>query len=232
MLPVYPATEGLSHQQSSARWSSGTSTRSSRSSDDVLPAALRRATLGLPTLAEALRAVHGPSTAAEAELGRRRLAFDELFDLQLMLVRARTLAKRQRSGMAFEVRRDLTTRLRESLPWTLTGDQQQALREIAADMTAPERMHRLLMGDVGTGKTVVALFAMLLARGERLPGGADGADRAAGRAARAPRSSGCSRHSASGPSCCSGRHDRGREAGGPRAARLGAGAARGRAPMR
>ena len=65
--------------------------------------------------------------------------------------------------MAFTVRRDLTTRLREALPWELTDDQQRALREITADMTAPERMHRLLMGDVGTGKTVVALFAMLLA---------------------------------------------------------------------
>ena len=65
--------------------------------------------------------------------------------------------------MAFTVRRDLTTRLRESLPWELTDDQHRALREITADMVASDRMHRLLMGDVGTGKTVVALFAMLLA---------------------------------------------------------------------
>ncbi len=61
------------------------------------------------------------------------------------------------------MKRDLTTRLRASLPWELTDDQQQALREITGDMTSPDRMHRLLMGDVGTGKTVVALFAMLLA---------------------------------------------------------------------
>jgi ATP-dependent DNA helicase RecG len=73
------------------------------------------------------------------------------------------VAKRSRSGVAFVVRRDLTTKLRETLPWPLTEDQQRALREITGDMTAPERMHRLLMGDVGTGKTVVALFAMLLA---------------------------------------------------------------------
>ncbi|HZA98099.1 MAG TPA: ATP-dependent DNA helicase RecG, partial [Gemmatimonadales bacterium] len=95
--------------------------------------------------------------------GRRRLAFDELFDLQLMLIRARAVAKRHRSGVAFTLKRDLTTRLKESLPWELTGDQQHALKEIVGDMTAPDRMHRLLMGDVGTGKTVVALFAMLLA---------------------------------------------------------------------
>ena len=80
-----------------------------------------------------------------------------------MLIRARAVAKRHRSGVAFTVKRQLTTQLKQQLPWELTGDQQQALREITADMTAPERMHRLLMGDVGTGKTVVALFAMLLA---------------------------------------------------------------------
>jgi ATP-dependent DNA helicase RecG len=73
------------------------------------------------------------------------------------------VAKRHRSGVAFTVKRQLTTKLKQHLPWELTGDQQQALREITADMTAPDRMHRLLMGDVGTGKTVVALFAMLLA---------------------------------------------------------------------
>src|SRR5205814_3050865 len=59
--------------------------------------------------------------------------------------------------------RALTTSLKEHLTFELTGDQRQAVREITDDMTAPLRMHRLLMGDVGTGKTVVALFAMLLA---------------------------------------------------------------------
>jgi ATP-dependent DNA helicase RecG len=59
--------------------------------------------------------------------------------------------------------RTYTRQLAESLPWPLTADQTRAIREITADMTASERMHRLLMGDVGTGKTVVALFAMLLA---------------------------------------------------------------------
>jgi ATP-dependent DNA helicase RecG len=161
VLPVYPATEGLSHKVIRSlveRHLDGLIALS----DDVLPDAVRRS-LELPTLPDALRAVHRPATAAEAELGRRRLAFDELLDLQLMLIRARTVAKRSRTGVAFVVRRDLTTRLRESLPWQLTEDQHRALREITGDMTAPDRMHRLLMGDVGTGKTVVSLFAMLLA---------------------------------------------------------------------
>jgi ATP-dependent DNA helicase RecG len=161
VLPVYPATEGLSHKVVRSlieRHLDGLIALS----EDVLPDALRRS-LELPALPDALRAVHRPATAAEAELGRRRLAFDELLDLQLMLIRARAVAKRHRSGVAFAVKRDLTTRLKTSLPWELTDDQQRALREITADMTAPDRMHRLLMGDVGTGKTVVALFAMLLA---------------------------------------------------------------------
>jgi ATP-dependent DNA helicase RecG len=161
VLPVYPATEGLSHKVIRGLIERHLDDLIALS-DDVLPAAVRRS-LDLPALPDALRAVHRPATAAEAELGRRRLAFDELLDLQLMLIRARTVAKRSRSGVAFTVRRDLTTRLRESLPWELTDDQHRALREITGDMTAPERMHRLLMGDVGTGKTVVALFAMLLA---------------------------------------------------------------------
>jgi len=161
VLPVYPATEGLSHKVIRSLIDRHLDALIPLA-EDVLPAALP-ASLRLPSLPEALQAVHRPRTLEEAERGRRRLAFDELFDLQLMLIRARVVAKRHRSGVAFTLKRDLTTRLRESLPWELTGDQQRALREITGDMTSPDRMHRLLMGDVGTGKTVVALFAMLLA---------------------------------------------------------------------
>lgn len=161
VLPVYPATEGLSHKVIRGLVDRHLEALIA-ASPDIIPEPVRLAA-GLPALADAFRMVHRPETVGEAEQGRRRLAFDELLDLQLMLVRARAIAKRARSGVAFAVRRELTTRLRESLPWPLTRDQQQALREITADMTAPERMHRLLMGDVGTGKTVVALFAMLLA---------------------------------------------------------------------
>ena len=161
VLPVYPATEGLSHKVIR-----GLIDRHLEAlialCREILPEALRRR-FELPTLPDALRAVHRPATIAEAERGRRRLALDELLDLQIMLGRARHLAKRGRIGVQFEVKRKLTTALREALPWTLTGDQRQSLREITADMTAPDRMHRLLMGDVGSGKTVVALFAMLLA---------------------------------------------------------------------
>lgn len=161
VLPVYPATEGLSHKIIRSLIERHLDALIALS-DDVLPEALRVG-LGLPALSEALRAVHRPGSLDEAEQGRRRLAFDELLDLQLMLIRARAVAKRHRSGVAFTIKRELTSRLKQSLPWDLTDDQQRAIREITGDMTAPERMHRLLMGDVGTGKTVVALFAMLLA---------------------------------------------------------------------
>ncbi len=162
VLPVYPATEGLSHKV--------IRTLIERHLDQLIPLAEEamppgiRERLALPSVAEALDAVHRPRSAEAAELGRRRLAFDELFDLQLMLTRARLLAKRERgSGVAFVLKKELTSRLRGALPWTLTADQVQAIREVTGDMTASRRMHRLLMGDVGTGKTVVALFAMLLA---------------------------------------------------------------------
>src|SRR5207249_4323668 len=124
---------------------------------DPHPDALR-ARVGLAPLRDALAAVHRPATLEDAERGRRRLAFDEFFDQQLVQARARFLAKRARAGIRFALKRELTTRLKETLPFELTGDQKRAVREITDDMTAPERMHRLLMGDVGTGKTVVALF--------------------------------------------------------------------------
>ena len=161
VLPVYRATEGLSHKVIRGLIDRHLGAMVS-AMQDPLPEDLRQR-LELPPLVESLRAVHQPASIGEAELGRRRLAFDELLDLQLMLTRARLLAKRRRSGTPFTLHHTYTTRLAESLPWPLTADQKRALREITADMTAPERMHRLLMGDVGTGKTVVALFAMLLA---------------------------------------------------------------------
>jgi ATP-dependent DNA helicase RecG len=161
VLAVYPATEGLSNRQIRGLLDEHLKALLPLATDP-LPRAQREA-LALPPLAEALTQVHRPRSLEDAEAGRRRLAFDELFDQQLVHARARHLAKRARVGLRFELRRELTTRLKETLPFELTADQRQAIREIMDDMTAPIRMHRLLMGDVGTGKTVVALFAMLLA---------------------------------------------------------------------
>jgi ATP-dependent DNA helicase RecG len=161
VLPVYPATEGLTHRQIRALVHQHLDALLALVVDPH-PKLLRQA-VELPDLKTALAAVHRPASVADAERGRQRLAFDELLDQQLVQARARLLAKRARAGIRFELKKELTTRLKEHLPFELTADQRRAVREIAEDMTAPLRMHRLLMGDVGTGKTVVALFAMLLA---------------------------------------------------------------------
>ena len=161
VLPVYPATEGLTHRQIRALVQQHLNELLPLVTDPHPPAF--RATHHLIELRPALELTHRPKKVEDAELGRRRLAFDELFDQQLVQARARHLAKRSRAGIRFTLKRELTTRLKEHLPFELTGDQRHAVREITDDMTAPLRMHRLLMGDVGTGKTVVALFAMLLA---------------------------------------------------------------------
>jgi ATP-dependent DNA helicase RecG len=129
---------------------------------DPLPAAVI-ASAGVPPLAEALRLVHRPGSVKEAERGRARLAFEELFCVQLLHRRANQLERSDRSGITFVNRRKLTTALKSALPFTLTSAQVRVLREIVADMTSGRRMHRLLQGDVGSGKTIVALFAALVA---------------------------------------------------------------------
>jgi ATP-dependent DNA helicase RecG len=173
VIPVYPATEGLSHRVI-RRVVQENLDLMLATVEDVLPAALRQAAHVVP-LGDAFERLHRPRPAPTRhslaaplpvgswEEGRRRLAFDELFDLQLVVARARFLATHATRGTTFENRRELTTGLKQSLPFELTAGQKQAVREIIGDMTSPRRMHRLLMGDVGSGKTVVALFAMLLA---------------------------------------------------------------------
>ena len=129
--------------------------------EDPLTPEARRC-LGLPTLADALRALHRPSSMAEKDEARRRLAFDELFLLQLQKARLRARAA-ERPGIAFVRTNRLIKPLHDALPFALTGAQARVLREIYADMTSSKRMNRMLQGDVGSGKTLVALFAMLLA---------------------------------------------------------------------
>ena len=117
----------------------------------------------LPSLPQAFAWLHRPQSLREAEQGRRRLAYDELFFLQLVQAQARRLATETQPGIPHGRTNALIRPLHESLPFTLTEAQARALREISADMQSERRMNRLLQGDVGSGKTVVALFAMLLA---------------------------------------------------------------------
>jgi ATP-dependent DNA helicase RecG len=117
----------------------------------------------LPSLSRALTWIHRPQSIAQAGEGRRRLAFDELFFLQLVQAQARRRATELEPGIQHVRTNELIRPLHEALPFALTEAQARALREIYADMQAPARMSRLLQGDVGSGKTIVALFAMLLA---------------------------------------------------------------------
>lgn len=161
VLAVYPATDGLS-------------ARVLRSLvlqhldallplvKDALPPEVQRAG-GVLSLAQALRQMHRPESLKQALEGRARLAFEELLLVQLLHRRANKLARALRAGTPFENKRLLTKRLRESLSFKLTGAQVRAVREIFKDMSDARRMHRLLQGDVGSGKTVVALFAALMA---------------------------------------------------------------------
>jgi len=121
-----------------------------------------RERLGLPGLQEAFRRLHRPRTLDETEAGRRRLAFDELFFLQLVQALARHRETEVEPGIVHTRTNELIRPLHESLPFELTGAQARVLREIYGDMASPRRMNRFLQGDVGAGKTLVALFAMLL----------------------------------------------------------------------
>jgi len=161
VLSVYPATEGLSFKQIRAIIDAHLDGLISQVVE-YLPADVL-ATSGVRGIASALKSVHRPTSLADAMAGRSRLAFEELFFVQLLQQRAKELTRTHRVGIQFVNRRALTTKLRESLPFQLTGAQVRTIREIFADMTSDRRMQRLLQGDVGSGKTIVALFAALLA---------------------------------------------------------------------
>ncbi|HZF68655.1 MAG TPA: ATP-dependent DNA helicase RecG [Gemmatirosa sp.] len=161
VLSVYPATEGLGFKQIRALVDAHLELLLPQVTE-YLPAAMLRAA-GVPPLPQALRMVHRPTSIAEAMEGRARLAYEELLCVHILHRRANALARDKRDGIAFVNRKELTTRLRETLSFELTGAQTRALREIVQDMTSDRRMHRLLQGDVGSGKTIVALFAALLA---------------------------------------------------------------------
>jgi ATP-dependent DNA helicase RecG len=161
VLSVYPATEGLSFKVIRSIIDAHLDALLALV-DEYLPrGVVSRA--GVPFIRDALRMVHRPASLAEAMEGRSRLAFEELFFVHVLHQRAKTLAREARRGIRFENKRDLTTRLRQALPYELTAAQVRATREIFADMCSERRMHRLLQGDVGSGKTIVALFAGLLA---------------------------------------------------------------------
>jgi len=157
--PVYGLTEGL-FQRTVARAAEGALRRSPRLPEWIGAETLRL--LKLPGFAEALAAMHRPAAPEDidpAGPAATRLAYDELLanQLALLLVRARM---RGIAGRAHVAEGALGRRLEGALPFSLTGAQRKAIDEIRADLAAEKRMIRLLQGDVGSGKTVVALLAM------------------------------------------------------------------------
>jgi ATP-dependent DNA helicase RecG len=162
LLPVYALTEGL------------TADRLRRTVDAVLPlgrlwpeplTAQQRQRLGLLTRSEALQAIHQPPDRDSLQQARRRLVFDEFLLLQLGLMQRR-VALRQRQAPALRAlgaRDGLVGRFLDELPFRLTAAQERVLAEIELDLARPEPMARLVQGDVGSGKTVVAIAALLKA---------------------------------------------------------------------
>jgi ATP-dependent DNA helicase RecG len=157
--PVYPATEDLS--QKKLRELRAQVLDLVRDTGEPLSATLRERER-LPLRADSLAALHRPRSLAEAETGRRRLAFEELIVLQLALAR-QAAVREQASAEPLGPPGELVHRYKAGLPFTLTSDQERALAEIDTDLARATPMQRLLQGDVGSGKTVVALYALLRA---------------------------------------------------------------------
>jgi len=160
LVPVYPASAGLSPEQlRKLAWSLHDLVDHAI---EPLPGRLR-ARLALPDRPAALAAAHFPSEPGDTETARRRLAFEELLLLELAVSRRRRARREQGHAIALEPLGELTDRWRDELPFGLTGDQAAACERIDHDLAREQPMQRLLMGEVGSGKTAVALHAMLRA---------------------------------------------------------------------
>jgi ATP-dependent DNA helicase RecG len=157
--PVYHASEEITPKK--LRELVAAALTRARDYGEPLPAALR-VREQLPLRSDALHALHRPGSLAEAEQGRRRLAFDELLLLQIGLAR-RTREREASIAPSLGEPAELILRYRKALPFALTPYQEQAIRELDGDLARPVPMQRLLQGDVGSGKTVVALYALLRA---------------------------------------------------------------------
>jgi ATP-dependent DNA helicase RecG len=161
LTPVHPATEALKAQrirdwaEQACRWAPN--------AIEGLPAALR-ARRGLAGVGDAIRAAHFPESQEEADRARERIGFEELFLYQAILATRKRTHRTARPAPRLGTPGDPVGRWVDSLPFEPTGDQLRAFDEIDADLDSGEPMQRLLMGEVGSGKTVVAVYAMLRAR--------------------------------------------------------------------
>jgi ATP-dependent DNA helicase RecG len=159
LVPIYPLTQGLRQRQVRKLMQELVLGFADRV-PEFLPPTLRRR-LKLMGVGEAIRQAHYPDDAAHKARARRRLAFDELFILQLGVQARKQEWQRGAPASAVPDNAALLERFAGSLPYELTGAQQRALADVLRDLGTPVPMSRLLQGDVGSGKTVVAAAAML-----------------------------------------------------------------------
>ena len=160
VIAVHPAGEGVRPQQ--LREWAWRSLPLAPDLPEALPSRLRVAKR-LAGVADAHCCAHFPKGVVDAETARRRIAFDELLVHQTALALRRRGRENGRPGVTIDPSGELTAGWVAGLPFALTGDQRRACAEIDADLAAGRPMQRLLMGEVGSGKTVVALYAMLRA---------------------------------------------------------------------
>ena len=157
LVPVHALTKGVSARGLRTALRHALDAAALQLSDPV-PASISAAR-GFEPLAAALRAIHFPESQAALDAARNRLAFEELFLLQMVMELRRRVLSEEGRALALAGSGALADKVRAGLPFTLTDDQSAAVADIAADLGKPRPMHRLVIGDVGSGKTVVALLA-------------------------------------------------------------------------
>jgi ATP-dependent DNA helicase RecG len=160
LLPLYPLTEGVSQYQMRQMVTSAVENYSSVLEEVFSDALLKQ--YDLMPLAEALPAIHSPQDTAQFEQARRRFVFQELFILQLAVVARRWQQQIGFRAPPLAASPDINARIERLFPFDWTAGQRGAIEEIAADLATETPMNRLLQGDVGSGKTVVAVYAMLV----------------------------------------------------------------------
>lgn len=161
ILPVYSLTGDLTQKFFRKAIYKAFELYADRIGENLPPGILEKH--GFPPRKAALQKMHFALDPREAEKTRRRFVYEEFFYSQLLWARHRHFHHSETKGIAFENKKQLTSRLYQKLDFQLTGAQKRVVREIFADMTSEKQMSRLLEGDVGSGKTIVTLFAMLLA---------------------------------------------------------------------
>lgn len=165
IVPIYPCTGSLNQAIWRRVMAYALESRLEFLEDPVPANFLRQR--DLPDLAWAVKQMHFPENPENVKRARRRLAWDECLYLQLTVLAARRHALHDMPGRSFPISPELDSRIRRLFPFRLTAAQDRAVREIGRDMRSPLPMQRLLQGDVGSGKTAVAAFALLAAVANR-----------------------------------------------------------------